>query len=201
MAAAITSRRAMLGALALAPIATAASAAATIAAAPTTADPKWTALLADYRAKRAHWLDNCLLEDQAVGVFRKAEKGLPPKPVDPGTGLPSNLSNLTIAQIRTVGDDPAYQAAWATYKRDLAVWQAQHDALYESIAGPARDFIRSAIRAQDDALVALVGHRAQTAAILAEKLSIIIAAFEDFDAPTEMLEQVLADARYLAGRA
>ncbi|MEH3106500.1 MAG: hypothetical protein PGN09_04205 [Sphingomonas fennica] len=188
----------MLGALAFAPIATAAGAAATLGAAAATVDPKWTALLADYRAKRAHWLDNCLIEDEASNVFREAEKRLPPKPVDPGSGLPDDLSNLTIADIRAAGQNPAHQAAVATYKRDLAIWQAQHDALYESIYGPPREFIRAAIQAQDDALVALVEHRAQSAAILAEKLSIMIAAFEDFDAPSEMLEQVLLDTQHLA---
>lgn len=188
-----TNRRRLLGAIAIAPVALGAIPATATASAN---DPHWSALVADFRTKHAAWLASCHGEDDQMPAYLAA---LPPEPQSPGSGLPDDLLGMTIAEIRTAGDDPAHQAAWRSYEHEHAAWEEERDAICERIVGPAKAVHDAAWTVYATALATLTDFRVLTLPHLAEKIEIIMADYGGDDIPQEYLDAIFADVRRLAG--
>lgn len=201
-AAASTTRRSLLGALAIVPALAITSAA--IASAPTSAvsadhrDPRWAQLVADYRAGLALLEEANAVDEEAYDAFDEALANLPPKPQSPGTGLPADLLPMTLAEIVAASRVPAYKAAWAAYERDLSAWTVERDALEERIHGPSRARQDANHAAYAHAFDALTKHRVATLDQLREKVEIIASNYGEFEIPVEHLEDIITDIRHLA---
>ena len=190
-----TNRRRLLGAIAIAPVALGAIPATATAKA---SDPHWSALVPDFRTKHAIWLASCHGEEDQMQAYRAA---LPPEPQSPGSELPADLLGMTLAEIRTAGEDPAHQAAWRTYEHKHAAWEEERDAIRERIVGPAKAVHDAAWTTFATALATLTDYRVPTLPHLAEKIEIIMADYGGDDIPQEYVNAILADVRHLAGEA
>ena len=193
-----TSRRALLRTLAVAPLAlTAVPTAATVQA---VHDPRWPALVADYHATREGWVAICAYDDDLAPEVEAGLASLPPKPIEPSSGLPDDISHMTIAQIKATGNTPEHKAAWADYERDLAEWKRREEAIRQSITGPAKALYEKKYAAYTVALNALATYRVPGLIQLAEKIEIIAADYDSSDIPEEYIADILADVRHLAQR-
>ena len=163
-----TNRRVLLGVIAAAPVALATMPA--LAADTDDSDPRWSALVADYRAKRAAWLDASTAADEQAGVFFKAR---PPEPQGLGSGLPPDIHDMTIREIRAVGDDPDYRAKWAAYETAKQAWDAECDRLRKDLCDAADAEHEAAHDAYGDALDALASYRVSNLPHLAEKIEVL----------------------------
>lgn len=189
-----TTRRGLLGAIAVAPIAAASRASAALPS----IDVSWSMLVTDLREKRAAWLLTTDLEDQALDQFHAAETGLSPEPTKP---TPSSIDNLTIAQIRAASSSPENVAAWAAYEREHAAWKAEVDQVRDTFTGPAKAEYERAYGLYANAFNALTTYRVTNLRDLSEKIEIIAKDYDRDDVPQEYLADVLADVRYLSGEA
>jgi hypothetical protein len=195
----ITSRRSVLGAIAAVPATLAAMPSSAVS--PLTADPKWTALLHDCRVKYATWMATNDGEDHGHDAFLEACANLPPEPEKPGSGLPDDISNMTIAQIKAAGDTAEHKAAWARYEREHAAWEGERSRLREDICGPAKAKYKATYAAYDQAFEAMMAYRPKTSSDLCEKVALLIESYEGCDVPVALLRYIHADVRNLAARA
>jgi hypothetical protein len=196
--AATATRRGLLGAIAAVPMLGVAMPALAADSGP---DPEWSALVADFHAKHAIWLETLPESDNCLDAFQAACESLPPKPEKPDSDLPGNMLNMTLAEIKAISATPEHKAAWAAYETDLAAWTAQEDALRETIYGPSKARYDTSYAAYADALNALCQHRVAGLRELGEKIEIVVADYEDDVIPSSYFDDILADVRHLAGRA
>jgi len=169
-------RRALLGgAVALPALAVAALPAA--AAVPAT-DPRWAALVADFRQKFATWLAYIDVEDEQRGAFYDAAKALGPKP-----------------------QKPWREDELPAWKQEHAVYAAREAELRERIMGPSEAIMDGLSKARGDAFKALCLYPVRSLADLAEKIEIVAADYDGAEVPLECLADFLADVRRLGGEA
>lgn len=196
-----TRRNVLGGALALPALAVATMPVAATAIVAAGADARWVTMVADYRAKRTAWLATCGLEDDEMAAFWEARSSLGPEPQQPGSNLPENFREMTLAELRGLRDAPAHKAAWAAWERDHAAWKERETALRERMTGPAKATYDAAYEVQADAFNALSGYPVRSLADLGEKIELIAADYDSESVPQEYVADILADVRRLAGEA
>lgn len=190
-----TNRRALLGTLA---VASATPVLLTGIAAAATADRTWPALVSDYRAKHKAWLGTIGLEDDLDGDVAAALAQLPPKPQEP-PAEERDFRDMTVREWMAIEQTPERKALWETYERDKARWTAEQAEVRRRILAPAKARYHEAYAAYAAALNVLTSHPVAALGHLAEKISIIIAEYDNCDVPPEYFGDVLADVRRLGG--
>lgn len=193
-----TTRRGLLGAIAVAP---AVLAATPVGATGNSADPVWVRLVADFQTKYAAWLATVDLEEEADEVFHDVRASLPPEPVRPGSISENDILDRTVRELRDECRTPEHKAAWATYERDHGAWQKQCDALREQVVGPAKAAYERASELRIEAFNALIEYRVQSLHDLRKKMELIAEYYEGFEVPFDDFANLIADVRNLGGEA
>lgn len=190
-------RRAVIGAIAIAP--TALSATSAPATFPAGSDPEWRRLVATFEMANAAYRTASDRQSEADDACIEAQHALsrPPEP----RHFPDIIDGMNIAEIKAAGDTPEAKAAWAAHERELIEWQAKCDGLEQEIAGKAKAIYDAAYAEYVDAFNALTRHRISSLADLTEKMEIIANDYAGFDIPPEYFADVMADAQHLAGEA
>jgi hypothetical protein len=172
---------------------------------PSPADPRWAALVADYRTKYDAWL-RCEPTAEERAAFAAALGELPakPKPQLPpfGPTLPAELQDMTVGEViamASLDTAPPEAKAWAAWWNGKDTEDKARADLHQRYLGAADARQEAANRAYFAALAALAAHRVSNLTDLAEKIEIIDADHTDGDIPHDHLAQILADVRHLAG--
>jgi hypothetical protein len=131
-------------------------------------------------------------EDKAGCALFHARNALP-APVSPGSGLPDDILDLTVREIRDVGDTPEHKAAWAEYEVAKTEHDQQVAALAEEMTGELKRDLSAAWSRVSDAMDAIVAYQPVNLAQLTMKFEVIVEDGADVDVPAEILDTILAD--------
>jgi hypothetical protein len=165
-------------------------------------DSRWSALVADYRAKRDVWAKSEPTADE-YAAYNTALASLPWPDLPPfGPDLPPEMQDMTVGEVIALASQdnaPAEAKAWATWWSGKDERDKARADLRLRYLGAADARLDAANKSYFAALDALAAYRVSTLHDLVAKIEIIDADYDEGDIPHERLTQILADVRRFAG--
>jgi hypothetical protein len=187
-------RRAVLGAIATAPLIAITAATDTVTA--SVINPEWDRLVASFDTADARMKALAVEHTAASEAYQIARKGLRARPEAPGVAYPRPITEMTVGELRDLTVAPERQAA---YEADFAAWNDEQQALDRAIMGDVDERWNDAVDAQDRAAHAIFAHPAPNAEALVYKLDLLQRAYHGCDIDSTTAKHVLADVRRFVG--
>lgn len=189
------SRRRLIGAIAAVPAALAVHPASALAFA-SDSDAHLDRLIAEWQSTKDAWTAASEREEDADSLFWDARKALT-APAEPNSGLPEDILDMTLREIRAASDTPEHKAAWSAYEAAKTEHEQRLGDLKEELSGAAEREQKAAYTRWRDAFGAVVDHVPENVGQLTKKFALIAEDYCFEDIPEEITRTVLADMRRL----